>query len=192
MKHLPHIAGVARLFLIFLLMGLCLRAGAQQIAVRANALNWALCTPDIGVDIVTGEHTSVEISAFGHYRPYGMDSRLFVFQPEFRYWFNGRPLVREFVGVAAFAATYDMTVSNHVYDGDAVALGITGGYVFTLGRRWNLELSGGVGVLGFRQKQYYRHDNYDDYFVGEAVKANSWGYKLFPVKLGVLFIYIIK
>ncbi|MDE7127803.1 MAG: DUF3575 domain-containing protein [Bacteroidales bacterium] len=173
-------------------MSLCLRAGAQQIAVRANALNWALCTPDIGVDIVTGEHTSVEISAFGHYRPYGMDSRLFVFQPEFRYWFNGRPLVREFVGVAAFAATYDMTVSNHVYDGDAVALGITGGYVFTLGRRLNLELSGGIGLLGFRQKQYYRHDNYDDYFVGEAVKANSWGYKLFPVKLGVSFIYIIK
>lgn len=168
------------------------KADAQQVAIRANALNWALCTPDIGLEIVTGEHTSVGLSAFGHYRPYGMDSRILVFQPEFRYWFNGRPMTREYVGVTAFAATYDMTVRSQVYDGDALALGLTGGYVFTLGKRWNFELSGGFGVLAFRQKQYYNHDNYDDYFVEEAVKVNSWGYKLFPVKLGVSFIYIIK
>ena len=32
----------------------------------------------------------------------------------------------------------------------------------------------------------------DDYFVDATVPANSWGYKLFPAKLGVSFTYIIK
>lgn len=193
MKHLHHISG--RVLLCLLAFFLCSGAysvRAQQIAVRANALNWALGTPDAGMDIVTGEHTSVSISAFGHYRPYGLDSKLLVLQPEFRYWFNGRPLVREYVGAAAFAAMYDIAGKEHVYVGDAIALGVTGGYVFTMGKCWNLELSGGVGLLGFRHKQYHRHDNYDDYFVNGNIKANSLGYKLFPVKLGVSFIYIIK
>ena len=194
MKKLQHIHWLSVPFLLvcILFAASSHEAYAQQVAVKANALNWALCTPDIGLEIVTGEHTSVGFSVFGHYKPYTVDSRLLVFQPEFRYWFNGRPLIREYVGVTAFAATYDIAVNNHVYGGDALAVGLTGGYVFALGRRWNLELSGGFGVLGFRQKQYYRHDNYDDFFVDEATKVNSTGYKLFPVKLGVSFIYIIK
>lgn len=167
-------------------------ARAQQFAIKANALNWALCTPDLGVEIVTGEHTSLSISATGHYKPYGMNSTLFLLQPEFRYWFNGRPLTREFVGLTAFATTYDMTFSKKVFDGEAFALGVTGGYVFDLAPRWSLELSGGFGLLFFNQKQMTIHDNYDDNFVEESVRANSWGYKLFPVKLGVTFIYIIK
>ena len=85
-----------------------------------------------------------------------------------------------------------MTFSKKVFDGEAFALGVTGGYVFDLAPRWSLELSGGFGFLFFNQKQMTIHDNYDDNFVGESVRANSWGYKLFPVKLGVTFIYIIK
>ncbi len=167
-------------------------ARAQQFAVKANALNWVLCTPDIGFELVTGEHTSLSLSASGHYKPYGVNSKIFLLQPEFRYWFNGRPLTREFVGVTAFATTYDISVSNRRFDGEALALGLTGGYVFNLGPRWGMEMSGGFGFLFFNQKQLTLHDNYEDAFVGEGVKANSWGYKLFPVKLGVTFIYIIK
>ena len=61
-----------------------------------------------------------------------------------------------------------------------------------MGKRWNLELFGGFGALLFHQKQYHADDHYDDYFVDEAVQANAWGYKLFPIKLGVTFSYIIK
>lgn len=167
-------------------------AKAQQFAVKTNALFWAMSTPDIGFELVTGEHTSVALSVSGHYKPYGINSKLALLQPEFKYWFNGRPLTRTFVGVTAFAATYDIAVGNFAYDGEAFAAGVTGGYVFDLGKRWNLELSGGFGLLVFNQKQLYKNDHYDDYFVDEAVKANSWGYKLFPVRLGITFSYIIK
>lgn len=168
------------------------KADAQQIAVKTNALYWLGLTPNIGCEIVTGEHTSIDFTALGHWRPFGLNSKVFAFQPEFRYWFNGRPMTREFVGVNAMVATYDIVASGYVYNGNAMMLGLAGGYIFSLSDHWNLELCGGFGVMGFKQKQYYIHDNYDDYFVDEAVKANSIGYKLFPAKLTVTFSYIIK
>jgi hypothetical protein len=168
-------------------------AQAQQVAVKTNVLFWAGMTPNIGCEIVTGEHTSIDLSAMGHLKPFDLPSKLVAIQPEFRYWFNGRPMTREFVGITTMIASYDMTVSKKfVYNGNAVMLGLVGGYVFALSDHWNFELCGGFGVLGFKQKQYYINDNYDDYFVDEAVKANSMGYKLFPAKLGVSFSYIIK
>lgn len=168
------------------------KASAQQIGVKTNALMWTALTPNIGCEVVVTDRTSLELSMFGHYDPYGLDSKLFAVQPEFRYWFSGRPMTREFVGVSAMIADYDMIIRNHVYDGSAGSVGMIGGYAFSLGRSWRFELSGGVAILCFRQKQYYRHDNYDDYFIEQESPVNSWGYKLFPAKLGVTFTYIIK
>ena len=53
-----------------ILLGLCLflsvgKAQAQQVAVKTNLLSLAAMTPDLGLELVTGEHTSVAISAFG-------------------------------------------------------------------------------------------------------------------------------
>lgn len=170
-------------------------AKAQQVGVKTNALMWALATPNLGCEIVVGENYSLDLSAFGHYRPYGMQSEVIAFQPELRYWFNGRPMTREYVGVSAMVVNYDMNIPNrevggkYVYDGNAASLGITGGYAFVLNRNWRFELSGGFSVLVFKQKQYYETD---DYYVDPNIPANSSGYKLFPAKLGVSFTYIIK
>lgn len=168
------------------------KASAQQIGLKTNALMWTALTPNIGCEVVVGQRSSLDLSIFGHYDPYGLESRLFALQPEYRYWFSGRPMTREFVGVSAMVADYNMIIRNHVYDGSAGSLGLIGGYAFSLSRSWRLELCGGVAILGFRQKQYYRHDNYDDYFIEMESPLNSWGYKLFPAKLGVTFTYIIK
>jgi hypothetical protein len=180
---------------VLLIAGLILlssKAEAQQIGVKTNALMWTALTPNLGCEVVVGERSSLDLSIFGHAKPYGWDSRLFALQPEYRYWFSGRPMTREFVGVCAMVADYDMIVRNHVYDGSAVSIGMTGGYAFYLGRSWRFELCGGLALLYFRQKQYYRHDNYDDYFIEQESPVNSWGYKLFPAKIGVTFTYIIK
>lgn len=168
------------------------KASAQQIGVKTNALMWTALTPNVGCEVVVGQRSSLDLSIFGHYDPYGLESRLFALQPEYRYWFSGRPMTREFVGVSAMVADYDMIIKNHVYDGSAGSLGLIGGYAFSLSRSWRLELCGGVAILGFRQKQYYKHDNYDDYFIDMESPLNSWGYKMFPAKLGVTFTYIIK
>ena len=183
-----HIIIVAALVAAAVLMFLPRNAQAQQVALKTNVLLWGTLTPNLACEIVAGEHSSVDLSLYGHYKPYGIDSRMAGFLPEYRYWFNGRPMTREYIGVGLLLTTYDITWKNNVYDGDAI--GITGGYVFSLGRRWNLELSAGFGIVGFGQKQYYINDNYDDYPV--SVKTNAWGYKLLPFELGISFSYIIK
>ena len=172
-------------------------AKAQQFGVKTNALMWTAITPNAGLEIVVGERSSIDLSAF--YKPRynaGMgvflNSRIVGFQPEYRYWFSGRPMTREFVGATSLLADYYLIHKDYVYDGNAISLGVVGGYSFILGARWRLELCGGFSFLGFLQKRYHINDNYDDYFVGESVKANSWGYKLFPAKIGVSFTYIIK
>lgn len=187
MKHI-NIVFIALLFALFS----STEARAQQVAVKVNGLMCAAFTPNIGCEVVIADNSSVDLSVFGHYKPFGIHSSILGIQPEYRYWFNGRPMIREYVGATMLYSSYDMTFSKQVFDGDGLGFGLTGGYVFSFGKRWNLELSGGFGFFFFHQKQYYKGDNYDDYFVDEAVKANSWGYELVPIKLGVTISYIIK
>lgn len=159
---------------------------AQQVGIKTNALMWTAMTPNIGCEVVVGDHSSIDLSAFGHSKPYGLDSKVLAFQPEYRYWFNGRPMIREYVGVSAMFASYDMTMNRYVYDGNALSIGLTGGYAFALGSNWRFELCGGFSLLFFKQNMYYATDEFN------VESANSAGYKLFPAKLGVSFTYIIR
>lgn len=175
----------------------CREGRAQRLAVKTNALSWAALAPDLGLEIVTGERTSLSLSVCGTDMPFNLPYQLFVIRPEYRFWFNGRPLTREYVGLSAFGARYAITLPAgtgraNVFKGDGLAAGVSGGYVFNLSKRWNFELSGGTGLLLFRQKQFFSTDSYEQYFVEEVSKPNTIGYKLFPVNLSATFIYIIR
>ena len=153
-------------------------AAAQRLAVKANALSWAALSPNLGLEVITGERTSVALSVMGTWKPFGLPEKVLALQPEFRFWFNGRPLTREYVGICAFATTYDLVLGTgarqtNVFRGDALALGVSGGHVFNMGKRWCFELSGGVGVMLFRQKQYFDGDNYENYFIGERTAPTT-------------------
>lgn len=181
---------------VFFLSGGTHTAHAQQVGIKTNALMWAGLTPNVGCEIVVGEHSSIDLSTFGNKMAFGPDkmypkfaSKVIAFQPEYRYWFNGRPMVREYIGISSMLAAYDITMNQYVYNGNAMSLGVTGGYAFILGTKWRLELCAGFGFLFFSQKQYYETN---DYFVDKSREANSRGYKLIPAKLGVSFTYIIK
>ena len=175
----------------------CREGRAQRLAVKTNALSWAALAPDLGLEIVTGERTSLSLSVCGTDMPFSLPYQLFVIRPEYRFWFNGRPLTREYVGLSAFGARYAITLPAgtgraNVFKGDGLAAGVSGGYVFNLSKRWNFELSGGTGLLLFRQKQFFSTDSYEQYFVEEVSKPNTIGYKLFPVNLSATFIYIVR
>lgn len=193
-KTYKCLVAVCAMILLFLAGGRQ-EVHAQQVGVKTNALMWAGLTPNLGCEVVVGEHASIDLSTFGNVLSFGPSdkpsfaSKLLAFQPEFRYWFNGRPMVREYIGVAAMIANYDVTANKYVYNGNAVSLGLTGGYSFILGADWRLEVCGGFGLLFFNQKQY---SITNDYYVDKSKAANAWGYKLFPPKLGVTFTYIIK
>lgn len=180
------------LFLVIIFLAGYQQVMAQQVAVKTNGLMLLGGIPNVGFEVVTGERTSLDLSGFVGYKPYKQDLKLVGFQPEFRYWFNGRPMVREYVGISALAASYNITWGKNVYNGDAGGLGLTIGYSLNIKKRLNIEFYGGFGAVLFRHKQYNVHDNLQDYAAEGLEKVNAHGYKLLPTKLGVSVSYIIK
>ena len=185
-----HILSLSSIFFLLLLCSFP-TLHAQQLAVKTTGLMLAAMAPNIGCEFVVGERSSIDISAFGAVNIYGNKAKMIGLLPEYRYWFNGRPMTREFVGIAALGVSYDITWGDRIYQGDAAGAGITFGYALNLNRRLNVEFYGGFGAVYFKQKQYYKNDNIEDYTDGTA-QANANGYKLLPIKIGVSISYIFK
>ena len=179
------------LVLLLILLGGVGEAVAQRVAVKTNLLLDAAMAPNLGVEFVCGERSTIDLSVFGAEKVYGNRAKILGTMPEYRYWFNGRPMTREFFGVALLAASYDINWKGHLYDGDAYGAGLTLGYIWTLSRRLNIEFCAGFGALYFRQKQYVESDNYQDFHTSPAAHVNATGYKLVPMKLGINFSYIL-
>lgn len=192
MRH----SGKAYLLALALLLLPVLQAAGQQIAVKTNVLSLTAGVPEIGFELVTGEKHSLSVSAFGTYNPYWRDkslgkdvsTSLFAVQPEFRYWFNGRPLTRFYAGANALAAAYGFSFKGELHKGNAAGAGLTVGYVLNLGSRLNLELSSGAGLLFYWGKRY---DGSSPLPPEDQMPATK-GYKLMPTHLGVTLVYIIK
>jgi len=184
------------LMVLALMLLLPLPGAAQRLAVKTNLLSLAGATPDLGFEVVTGEHASFSLTAFGTVNPYWRDkslgeevqTTLFAVQPEFRYWFNGRPLTRFFTGVNALAAAYDFSMVGRLHKGNAAGIGLTAGYVINLTKRLDVEFSTGAGLLFYWGKRYADGTP----LPLEDEMPDTWGYKLSPTKLGITLVYIIK
>ena len=182
-----------KLLVVFLLIAVLLPLQAQKVAVGTNVLMDALMIPNMGVEVVVGERSVVGVHGFGCYRPWGKDVRLLGVQPEYRYFFSGRPMNSFFVGVGGLALSYDITWSGKVYDGSAAGAGLTFGYVMPLSHRANLEFYSGFGAILYRQKEYFKGDFYDaDYSTGGQLHTNATGYTLLPTRIGISLTYILK
>lgn len=176
-----------RLLLAILIMSFCrLGTKAQLLALKTDALWDVLMTPNIGFELVTGNKTSCNLSVFGNYKPLGRDVKMMGVIPEFRYWFGGKPMIREFIGLAGLVASYDIVWGNETYKGDAYGGGLTFGYAFYLSPHWNVECYGSVGAVYYTHKHYYAHDHYTENH------RTAHGYAFIPFKVGVSFTYIIK
>ena len=160
---------------------------AQMVALRSDALKDVMMTPSMGLDFVVGEKYTLGAEVAFNHHPWGIQMQMTSVTPEFRYWYNGRPFTRQYVGVVACLTGYNLAWDN-IHHGDAWGIGISFGHVMTLTQRWNLDFAASLGTIGYREKFYYKNDNFTDY--GE--RANSRGYVLLPIRLGVSVIYVIR
>lgn len=176
-----------RILLILMLVLSVGIARAQMLTLKTDVAMDAAWIPNVGVDFVTGGKTSVGLTAFGSLNVWGNRCRTLGAMPEFRYWFNGRPMTRFFVGASLIGVVYDMQWGDEIYKGDALGGGMIFGYDFQLSRHWNLELHAGVAAIGYAQHHYYEGDRFTD-----VAQYKTRGYALTPYQLGVSFIYIIK
>ncbi len=166
---------------------------AQMMAINTDVAMDILMTPNLGFELVTGERTTLGMHVFGNKNPWGKDITMIGAQPEFRYFFSGRPMHREFIGFGAIGTIYDITWAGKVYDGIAIGAGITFGYVMSLSSRLNIDFHAGFGAVAYKHKEYFVDDNYDiDYSIDGVERTNAQGYHLVPTRIGVSLTYIFK
>lgn len=171
----------------------CVATRAQMIAANIDALWLATLSPSVGLEMVVGERSTVGIHALLVSKPFGNNIKLLAIQPEYRYYFSGRPMYREFIGIGAIGGTHDIEWKGKIYDGTNFGLGLTFGYVLPIGKRLNVDFHAGFGAVYYNHKEYFTGDQYDaDSEEDGLQRTNASGYYLMPTRLGISLTYILK
>lgn len=173
---------------IFLSLFLLLTTGvfAQEVAVKTNVAYWATATPNIGLEIGLGPRITFDLT--GNYNPfkYKNDKKIahWLIQPEWRLWtcerFRGH-----FFGIHGHYARFNGGIRKYRYDGWLAGGGISYGYQWIIGRRWNLEAEVGVGYARIDYDKYVRSK------CGKFISSRNRDY-VGPTKLSISFMYFLK
>lgn len=162
-------------------------ADAQRVALKSNLLDWAVLSPNLAMELRLTPKLSLDVGVV--INPItatiaGVKATNARLQPELRYWF-ARPMSRHYMGVALMGALYDAEYEHRCYIGDVWAAGLTYGYVFVIGRHWNIETSLGLGGARWRSVSYRVGDE-------KPRENNCMSWNLVPMKCGVSVSYIFK
>ena len=166
----------------------------QNIALKSNLLSDASTTLNLGAEFGLSPRWTLDLSA--SYNPWTLSGnrkmKQLSVQPEARYWlcerFNGH-----FFGVHLLGGAFNFggiplpgLGKEYRYEGYAGGAGLSYGYQWIIGRRWNLEASLGLGYM------YARYDKYDCAVCGELLEANRSRAFFTPTRVAVSIIYLIK
>lgn len=169
-----------------------------MLTVKTNVVSWATTTPNLGFELPLGERSSFQV--FGTYNPFNLKGnnklKHWLVQPEVRWWTGGTPFSGHFVGAHLLGGAYNAggirmpfnllpELDTHRYEGWGIGGGISYGYQWRLGERWNLEAAIGVGYARLS------HDIFPCEKCAEKTgeeKRNYFG----PTKAAINLIYIIK
>lgn len=179
---------IMKKLLVVIFFGLsAIDSHAQMLAVKTNALMDALMIPNVGIEIATGNRTSICANGYASWEIYGMKANAYGVTPEFKYWFSGNTFSKLFMGLGATVAHYDSTMKGTNYNGSAYGAGLNVGYDYWLSRHFSVEFHGGVGMY------YYHHARTGEHDILPVVsKYNALGWTVLPYNLGISFVYIIK
>lgn len=171
------------------LLCLCSNASyAQRIALKTNMLYLATLTPNIELETRIAPKFTSSISIAGNFYKYkeNYEPGFLLIEPEIRYWFE-RPMARHFLGIAGLYGDYNVKWGDMRHDGDAIGAGLTYGYDFVIGRRWNIELSLAAGMAHIRDIKY----NVQETPVAPT-EPNDKGWKPAVLRAGITLSYILK
>ena len=195
---------IEKIALLFILVfvGMIPAAQGQQVAVKTNALYGAYTyTPNIGLEFGLGHKSTLDLGAgYNFWEKDGTadnNKKLvhWLAQAEYRYWtcqkFNGH-----FFGIHALGTQYNISQhelpllfgkgsKDYRFQGWGAGGGISYGYQWILGKRWNLEANIGVGYV------YLQYDKYECKKCGTKLGSEHRNY-FGPTKAGISLIYIIK
>ena len=168
---------------------------SQKLAVKTNIPHLATLTPNVSLEFGLAEKFTLDMS-------YGINPFTFeenkkwkhwLVQSELRYW-SCEPFYGHFFALHAGVGEYNLsrikipTVADSQkfrYEGWAAMGGISYGYSWILGNRWNIEATVGVGVV---------YTDYEKYECPECGRLLEEENKVFvaPTKAAVSVIYLLK
>ena len=166
---------------------------AQQISVNTDVTMLMMQIYNAGAEMTIGNRSTLGLSVLGTKNPYiKKDMKLVAVQPEYRYYFGGRPLYHHFVGLGLLAADYNFVQKGKRYDGYALGAGLTFGYVFALTNNLNVDLHAGFGLVRTSYTKTYL-DGSAIYVNGTTrpTEAGFVGMRLIPTKIGVSLSYTL-
>lgn len=177
-----------KLLLLIILSSCCwLPSQAQNWAVKTNAAYLATTTLNLGTEVALSQRMTIEV--LGMYNPFRFrDNKKMLFwgvQPELRWW-TCRKFSGHFFGLHGHYGQYNAGVKTYRYDGWLAGAGISYGYQFVLGNRWNLELELGVGYARLNYDKYLRECDCGKFIAHET--KNYFG----PTRMSITFSYFIN
>lgn len=165
---------------------------AQIVAVNTDLLMDGCLAPNLGVEFGLNSKSSLSLNAMYGKNAFFSDIKLTAIQPEWRFYFSGRPMYHHFIGIGAVAASYDAHFNDKVYNGDGAGVGVTFGYVLPISSHLNIDFHAGCGLFFYRQKEYFEAEGFDKYMEGDQEVANAHGSQILPTRIGISLHYIIK
>lgn len=180
---------------ILILCGAFSTVNGQELAIKNNLLYDLSATPNLGLEMRLAKKWTLDIS--GGINPFSFNDnrkwKHWLAQGEARYWFC-EAFYGHFMGLHIGGTEYNISRINwpwpklekeYRYEGWAVMTGISYGYSWVLGKRWNMEATLGIG--------YYHADykKYDCATCGDY-KGKEKSNFVAPTRIGVNIIYMLK
>ena len=163
----------------------------STLGIKTNLLYLATLSPNAGIEWGFKPKWSVELTG-GFNLLKSSDIPHWLIKPELRYWLC-RTFDGHFFGLHGivgqgniYSAWFNNIPKSESYDGWAYGGGLTYGYQWAIGKRWNLEAAIGVGYLHLHYKEY-QFGNDCQNCRGRQCR-NYFG----PTKAGISLIYMIK
>ncbi|MBR1839195.1 MAG: DUF3575 domain-containing protein [Prevotella sp.] len=184
-----------KLLFILTIMMFTAKASAQMIAVNTDVAMDACMAPSLGVELTLGKKSTLNINGLYAANMLGKDIRLAAVQPEWRVYISGRPMFHHYFGAIGLLASYKFShLADKVYDGDAMGIGLSYGYVWPVTQRLLIDFHTSLGYVAYRQKEYFVGDDYDRHYTNEEGNpyANATGSLLMPLRISISVSYILK
>ncbi|MDR2890546.1 MAG: DUF3575 domain-containing protein [Alistipes sp.] len=174
-------------------------ASAQMAGVKTNLLYWGTGTINVGVEAAVGPKTTLGVELTGNPWVFGkreLNRKIWHWSatPEIRFW-SSEAFDRGFVGIHAVAGAFDAggiefplgilpNLKDHRYEGWTTGVGVSYGWQWWIGPRWNLEATVGVGYL------YAEYNRFACPDCREADEENKVEHYFGPTKVGLSFAYL--
>lgn len=171
-------------YICLFLLVIGLKSFAQNKTISTNLVDWGTLSMNAEVSMGINEKQTLHFPIAWNPWTFANNKKMkhLTVSPQWRYWKAERYL-GHFFGANMIGSRYNVTKKEYRYDGWAYGLGGSWGYAWILGKRWNLEVQAGVGVV---RTDYKRYDcgKCGDYLS----KESKWF--VVPNRVAVSFVYM--